>query len=53
MVFSQPSMRCDSADYQRTLVLVVIALAVYVAGFPLAVLLFLLRRSGLVRRVTR
>ena len=49
VVFSQPAMRCSSADYQRTLVLVAVALAVYVAGFPLAVLLFLWRRSDLVR----
>jgi hypothetical protein len=49
VVFSQPSMRCASPDYRRTLVLVIIALAVYVAGFPLAVLLFLWRRSDLVR----
>jgi hypothetical protein len=42
-------MRCASAEYRRTLVLVAVALAVYVAGFPLAVLLFLWRRSDLVR----
>jgi len=49
VVFSQPSMRCASDEYQRTLVLVIFALAVYVAGFPLAVLLFLWMRSDLVR----
>ena len=36
-------------EYRTTLVLVILALAVYVAGFPLAVVLFLWRRSNLVR----
>ena len=49
VVFSQPAMQCGSAEYQRTLVLVILALIVYIAGFPVGVLVFLWRRSADVR----
>lgn len=39
VVFSQPSMRCDSAEWRSTLVLVVIVSVLYVFGWPVVSLL--------------
>lgn len=37
VVFAQPGMRCDSAEYRRVLPLVVVAIVAFVAAFPIAV----------------
>lgn len=51
-VFSQPVMRCGSSEYRRTLILVIFGMVVYVAGFPLAIAIFLRRRAGLIRKIS-
>jgi hypothetical protein len=48
VVFTQPSMRCVSAEYRRYLILVICAMVTYVAGFPLTVFAFLWKNYSLV-----
>ena len=49
VVFSQPSMRCESDEYAQTRALVIFALVTYVAGMPVGIAAFLWRRSDSVR----
>ena len=49
VVFSQPAMRCESEEYAKTKVLVVIALVTYIAGLPVGIAAFLWRRSDAIR----
>ena len=45
VVFSQPAMYCDSAEYKKTHALVIAALVLYIAGLPLSIAIFLTVRK--------
>ena len=49
VVFSQPSMRCESQEYWGTFVLVIFALVLYIGGLPVGLALFLWKRFDMVR----